>query len=58
VSWFYRAASNRAGDRLIQELRREATGGEVPMFAKGASGARAAFISGMVACSGCWWIRS
>ena len=35
VSWFYRAASNPAADAAIQDMRREATGAEVPMFAKG-----------------------
>jgi Kdo2-lipid IVA lauroyltransferase/acyltransferase len=42
VSWFYRAASNPAVDRLLQTLRRDATGADVAMFAKGAPGARAA----------------
>jgi KDO2-lipid IV(A) lauroyltransferase len=42
VSWFYRAASNPKADWLLQALRREAMGADVPMFAKGASGARAA----------------
>jgi KDO2-lipid IV(A) lauroyltransferase len=43
VSWFYRAASNPAADAAIQDMRREAAGAEVPMFAKGSAGARAAF---------------
>jgi Kdo2-lipid IVA lauroyltransferase/acyltransferase len=42
VSWFYRAASNPAADVAIQEMRREAMGAEVPMFAKGSVGAREA----------------
>ncbi len=42
VSWFYRAASNPLADRVIQDLRRDAMGADVPMFAKGADGARAA----------------
>jgi KDO2-lipid IV(A) lauroyltransferase len=42
VSWFYRPASNPVVDRLLRALRREATGGDVPMFAKGAPGGRAA----------------
>ena len=42
VSWFYRAASNPAADAAIQDMRREATGAEVPMFAKGSAGAREA----------------
>lgn len=43
VSWFYRAASNPLTDRMIQNLRRSTTNTDVPMFAKGAAGARAAF---------------
>jgi hypothetical protein len=43
VSWFYRAASNPAADAAIQDMRREAMGAEVPMFAKGSAGAREAF---------------
>jgi Kdo2-lipid IVA lauroyltransferase/acyltransferase len=43
VSWFYRAASNPAADAAIQDMRREAIGAEVPMFAKGSAGAREAF---------------
>ena len=42
VSWFYRAASNRLADAAIQGMRRRATGTAVPMFAKGATGAREA----------------
>jgi KDO2-lipid IV(A) lauroyltransferase len=42
VSWFYRAASNPLADALIQALRRDAMGADVPMFPKGADGARAA----------------
>jgi KDO2-lipid IV(A) lauroyltransferase len=42
ISWFYRTASNRDADDLIQQLRREATGVAAPMFAKGAAGGRAA----------------
>ena len=42
VSWFYRAASNPLADRLIQALRRDALRADVPMFPKGADGARAA----------------
>jgi hypothetical protein len=45
VSWFYRAASDPAADAAIQEMRREAMGAEVPMFAKGSAGAREAFAS-------------
>jgi KDO2-lipid IV(A) lauroyltransferase len=42
VSWFYRAASNPAADAAIQGMRCEAMGAEVPMFAKGSTGAREA----------------
>ena len=42
VSWFYRAASNPAADAAIQDMRCEAIGAEVPMFAKGSAGAREA----------------
>jgi Kdo2-lipid IVA lauroyltransferase/acyltransferase len=42
VSWFYRAASNPAADAAIQEMRREAMGADVSMFAKGRAGAREA----------------
>jgi KDO2-lipid IV(A) lauroyltransferase len=50
VAWFYRAASNPLADRLIQALRRDAMGAEVPMFAKGTEGARAAL--GHLRCGG------
>lgn len=39
---FYRAAGNPLVDRLIGRLRRGAMGHDVPMFAKGAKGARSA----------------
>jgi Kdo2-lipid IVA lauroyltransferase/acyltransferase len=42
VSWFYRAASNPLADAAIQDMRREAMGAGVPMFAKGSTGARGA----------------
>ncbi len=42
VSGFYRAASNRHVDRIIQAMRERALGARVSMFAKGAQGARAA----------------
>jgi KDO2-lipid IV(A) lauroyltransferase len=42
VSGFYRAASNRRVDALIQAMRQRALGEGVTMFAKGAQGARAA----------------
>ncbi|WP_419730930.1 lysophospholipid acyltransferase family protein [Lichenicola sp.] len=42
VSGFYRAASNRTVDRIIQGLRTDAMPPGVSMFAKGAPGARAA----------------
>lgn len=42
VSWFYRAASNPLADAAIQGLRQQALGEAVPMFAKGAAGAREA----------------
>ena len=38
----FRAAANPAVDTLIRSLRREAMGVDMPMFAKGASGARLA----------------
>jgi KDO2-lipid IV(A) lauroyltransferase len=38
----YRAAANPLVDEAIQALRRRAMGGDVPMFAKGAAGGRAA----------------
>lgn len=40
---FYRAASNPLVDRIIVDLRRGAAGGDVPMFAKGALGAKQAY---------------
>ncbi len=50
VAWYgmpfssvYRQASNTAIDAVILDLRRRAMGQSVPMFAKGAKGARAAF---------------
>ena len=39
----YRRAANLAVDEVILELRRQAMGEAVPMFPKGAKGARAAF---------------
>jgi len=42
VSWFYRAAANPLVEHVIQAMREAATGPGVPMFAKGAEGARAA----------------
>jgi Kdo2-lipid IVA lauroyltransferase/acyltransferase len=42
VSWFYRPASDRLTDTVIQRMRRDAMKAEVPMFAKGSAGARAA----------------
>jgi KDO2-lipid IV(A) lauroyltransferase len=42
-AFFYRAAANPAVDRLIIDLREEAVGEPVAMFAKGASGARGAY---------------
>lgn len=42
VSGFYRAASNTTVDAIIQSMRQQALGPGVSMFAKGASGARAA----------------
>ena len=41
-SSFYRAAANPLVDALIRDLRNQAMGTEVPLFAKGARGARAA----------------
>jgi len=41
--FFYRAAANPAVDRLIIDLRTAAMGEAVPMFAKGAAGARGAY---------------
>jgi KDO2-lipid IV(A) lauroyltransferase len=43
MSGFYRAAANPLVDARINALRRAAMGIEVPMFAKGAEGARGAF---------------
>lgn len=43
VGGFYRAAANPIVDRLVNDVRRRAIGAEVPLFAKGAEGARAAF---------------
>ena len=43
VSWFYRRASSPLVDTLLQQMRAEATGHAVPMFAKGTAGANAAF---------------
>ncbi len=42
VSWFYRRASNAQVDDAIQGMREDAVGHVVPMFAKGADGAKAA----------------
>jgi KDO2-lipid IV(A) lauroyltransferase len=42
IAIMYRAAKNPIVDRMIQALRRRALGADVPMFAKGAEGARAA----------------
>ncbi len=42
LSSMYRGAQNPLVDRILIGLRRKALGGEVPMFAKGAAGARAA----------------
>jgi KDO2-lipid IV(A) lauroyltransferase len=42
VSWFYRRASSAVADQVIQGMRDEAAGHHVPMFAKGAEGAKAA----------------
>ena len=42
VSWFYRRASSALADRMIQGMRDDAVGHPVPMFAKGAAGAKAA----------------
>ena len=42
VCGFYRAASNRDVDAVIQRMRQAALGPDVAMFAKGAAGARAA----------------
>ena len=40
---FYRAAGNPLVDRITVDLRNAAAGGDMPQFAKGAAGARAAF---------------
>jgi len=42
VSWFYRPASNRSADQIIQSMRRDAVGSDIQMFAKGRDGAKAA----------------
>ena len=42
MAGFYRAASNPLANAIIQDLRREARGGDVAMFAKGSAGAREA----------------
>jgi Kdo2-lipid IVA lauroyltransferase/acyltransferase len=42
LAGFYRAASNQQANEIIQGLRRDARGGDVVMFPKGATGARAA----------------
>lgn len=42
VAPVYRSASNPAVDRIICDLRRRALGPDIPMFAKGAAGARGA----------------
>lgn len=44
VSGFYRPASNRRVDDIIQALRQRAMGANVSMFGKGANGARAALL--------------
>ena len=41
-SSMYRAAGNPLIDRMIRDLRDEAMGSQIPLFAKGAKGARAA----------------
>jgi KDO2-lipid IV(A) lauroyltransferase len=43
MAFFYRAASNPDVDRLILDLRGDAMGAPVTMFAKGAKGARGAY---------------
>ena len=43
IASFYRAASNPLVDRIIIDLRRTAAGVDVPMFAKGALGAKQAY---------------
>jgi KDO2-lipid IV(A) lauroyltransferase len=42
MSSMYRAAANKQVDAIIGALRREAMGGDLPMFPKGATGARGA----------------
>ena len=42
VSWFYRPATNKTVDRVIQSMRRDAVGADLNMFAKGRAGAVAA----------------
>jgi len=42
MAGFYRAASNPLTNAIIQDLRRDARGGDVAMFAKGSAGAREA----------------
>jgi Kdo2-lipid IVA lauroyltransferase/acyltransferase len=42
VAWFYRPVSNPVSNQLMQALRREAMGADVPMFPKSAKGGRAA----------------
>jgi KDO2-lipid IV(A) lauroyltransferase len=42
VAWFYRPASNPVSNQVMQALRREAMGADVPMFPKSAKGGRAA----------------
>ena len=42
LATFYRAAANPLVDRMLRDLRRRAAGADVPMFAKGAAGARGA----------------
>jgi Kdo2-lipid IVA lauroyltransferase/acyltransferase len=44
VSGFYRAASNKAVNDIIQNMRQQALGPNVSMFAKGAHGAREALL--------------
>jgi KDO2-lipid IV(A) lauroyltransferase len=43
TGFIYRAASNNLVDDMIQSLRRRINGADVPMFAKGAAGARGAY---------------
>ncbi|MBW4022512.1 MAG: lauroyl acyltransferase [Proteobacteria bacterium] len=44
MSSFYRALSNAAVDQGVNRLRRQAVGEDVPMFPKGAAGARGALV--------------